>query len=395
MRVGIDARWCFRKAINTQFLLFYNLLLENKKGPYDATFVLYTDNRAVHREEILSGNVVVKELGGAGRSTEGRESDFWRDVWWFHKHMPGVIHDDEIDVFLSPYCRAPNAKGVPVVNMVHDLSFAVLPYEHLPPHLRRWWKRWALLKMTQFYCKYVATHTVTVSKHSRGCIQGLLGLPEGRVSVAYNAIDTQMMERAQLTLAAVVSGQVCPNGYLLFVGYNYPNKNLEKLLAAYRQVPEETKARHPLVLKTTPGSEADLANVPGLDGHVHYLCEHYSKEQLAAIIAGANALVLVSYNEGFGLPVAEAMAAGVPVVISEGGALSEITGGKMTEVDPEEITSIAAGIVRVLNASNSQKGKWISDGKKLARGFEAKRVADSLMDTIRRCGSEMRMGALA
>lgn len=390
MNVGIDARWCFRSAINTQFLLFDNLLIENMKQPYDATFFLYTQDESVRREDIRAANVVVRLLGESRPRKDLRESNFWRDFRWFGKRIPDAIHKDKIDIFLSPYYRAPRSTTVPVVNMVHDLSFAVLPSEHLGPHLRSQGKRLLMLISVWLFCKYAATHTLTVSEYSKSLVLKLIGLHREKVFVTYNAIDIELMKRAEHAHSEGCRNGSLPEKYLLYVGYNSPKKNLVNLLLAYRALPTALRTQYPLVLRSTPGPEEEVVCNSELEEFVHYLPDYLSREELASTLAGAYALALVSYDEGFGLPVVEALAAGVPVIISGGGSLSEITEGQMTEVDPDDVTSISSGIVRVLNASHTQRLEWKDKGREIASKFAAKQVADYLMSTVRHCVSGMR-----
>lgn len=380
MRIGIDARWMFRDIVNTQFALLGTLLRQNARTPYDATFVLYTDAVRDRHNHEHGGNVVVRQLDSLNLRSGADHTSLLEDLWWFEKAVPAALVDDGIDVFVSPYYRAPRAR-VPVINMVHDLSFLVLQRELLPPHLKGCFKRGLMRRLLQFYCRKVASHTITVSEYSRKCVIERLRVEPARVSVCYNGVDTDLLAAAREHVERDTSR---PAGdYLLYVGYNSPNKNIAGLLRAYSLLPAEFRAMNPLVLRTKPGEEQEIIRTKGLTS-VRYSSEHLSTAELATLVAGAKALVLVSHDEGFGLPAVEALAAGVPVVVSGGGALSEVTQGSMIEVNPRDPCNIASGIARAVERGGSRE--LSARCREIAARYSIQQTADNLMSVIQQRG---------
>ena len=140
-------------------------------------------------------------------------------------------------------------------------------------------------------------------------------------------------------------------GYLLFVGTLEPRKNLGTLLDAYEQL----LARGPVPDLVLAG-RATAPSRPWLDriaraplaGRVRHL-GYVDPGAQRALYEGARALVQPSFEEGFGLPVLEAMTVGVPVVAANRGALPEVLGDAGVLVDPEPPEALAAGIARLLN----------------------------------------------
>jgi glycosyltransferase involved in cell wall biosynthesis len=376
MRIGIDARWMFRDVVNTQFALLATLLRQNARAPYDATFVLYTDQaRDIHRQE-QGGNVIVRCLKSLQARDARSHTSLIEDLWWFERAIPAALATDGITVFVSPYYRAPRA-SVPVINMVHDLSFLVLERELLPPHLQGRFKRAMLRRLHQFYCRHVASHTVAVSEYSKQCVVERLRMGPERVSVCYNGVDTELLAAAREQVDKDQRGPAA--SYLLYVGFNSPNKNLAGLLRGYALLPADLRAANPLVLHTRPGDEQQLIQAHGLTS-VRYSREHLSRSGIASLVAGARALVLVSHDEGFGLPAIEAMAAGVPVVVSRGGALAEVTRGAMFEVDPRDPRSIASGISRAVHTGVSSELR--ARCRQIAARYSVQQAADRLMGVI-------------
>jgi alpha-1,3-rhamnosyl/mannosyltransferase len=105
--------------------------------------------------------------------------------------------------------------------------------------------------------------------------------------------------------------------------------------------------------------------------------------EIRALMAASAALVLPSLEEGFGLPVAEAMAAGLPVVCSRGSALEEVAGGAATLVDPLDTGSIASGIEKLLDNPELQ-ARQRAAGKEQSRRFEWEQAAAMTLAFYRR-----------
>ncbi len=205
-----------------------------------------------------------------------------------------------------------------------------------------------------------------------------LHLPEtvGRASQAYARLVPDAVRRAELVLcpSAAVAGQVAdayrldparvlatplgvdprwgapehpappaglPERYLLFVGTREPRKDLPTLLAAHRAArAADPDAVPPLVLAGPAGWGEQEA--PGPDVHV---AGFLSDEALVAVVAGAAGLVLPSRDEGFGLPVLEALACGTPVLASDLPVLREVGGDVAAYAAPGDVDAFAEALV--------------------------------------------------
>ena len=171
---------------------------------------------------------------------------------------------------------------------------------------------------------------LTVSEHSRGEIVRTLGIAPERVVSAGLAVEPKSLGTRPLP-AGLTRG-----AYFLFHGLVEPRKNLPRIVAAWRA----SGTACPLVIAGPHGGEPlDLAGAMRLP--------YLPRDELLSLVAGARALVFPSLAEGFGLPVAEAMALGTPVLTSFGGALEETAGGAALLVAPEDIGAIAAAIRRL------------------------------------------------
>jgi glycosyltransferase involved in cell wall biosynthesis len=146
--------------------------------------------------------------------------------------------------------------------------------------------------------------------------------------------------RARPPDAALRSRLGLPASYVLFVGNLEPRKDLRTLLAAHRLVPDAP----PLVL-AGPAGWGERLDVSGC-----ITPGYLGDDLLPSVVAGASALVVPSRDEGFGLPVLEALAAGTPVVASDLPVLREVGGHVVTYAEAGDPASFAAALQQVLDA---------------------------------------------
>jgi len=159
---------------------------------------------------------------------------------------------------------------------------------------------------------------------------------------------------------AILARRRLPRGGLLYVGSEDKRKNLVNLAMAYMGLAGRRRRIPPLIL-VGPGSH--WAQGGTIMGPQIRALGYMETVEIRALMAASVALVLPSLEEGFGLPVAEAMAAGLPVVCSRGSALEEVAGDAATLVNPLDTRSIADGIESILD--NPRKAEAQRE-----RGFE-------------------------
>jgi glycosyltransferase involved in cell wall biosynthesis len=157
--------------------------------------------------------------------------------------------------------------------------------------------------------------------------------------------------------AAVAARQAARRGTnILFLGTLNLRKNVGTLLEAYARLRAQVADAPPLILAghATPASArwAARAQEPPLAGHVE-ITGYVDTAKRIELFANARMLVLPSYDEGFGLPVLEAMACGVPVVVSSRGSLPEVAGGAAEPVDPDDAEAMAARMRALLDDSHA------------------------------------------
>lgn len=229
---------------------------------------------------------------------------------------------------------------------VHDLDFLAHPE-----------RTWA--EMRRDYGALVqqhvlrADHVVVNSAYTAGEVHQRLGVPMARITVCRpGGLSWTARRAAHAAEQPVTAGGVSlGTGYILFVGTLEPRKNIGGLLESYTRLVQRWPDAPRLVLAgravglSKPWLET-LAKAPlaGKAVHLGYVAD----SEREALYKGAAVLVLPSFNEGFGLPVLEAMTVGVPVIASNRGALPEVLGDAGLLIDPDDPDSLTDAFQRML-----------------------------------------------
>lgn len=224
---------------------------------------------------------------------------------------------------------------------------------------------------------------ICVSEHSKRDAERILKLNPEKMRVIYSGVPAAYFT-AGLTESETAARELnLQKPWFLSVGTIEPRKNLNGLLSAWLSLSPDFRSRTELVVVGTRGWESEatwrrLLQVAGEKKGIRYI--GYVPERLMpGLTAGAQALVYPSFYEGFGLPVAQAMAAGCPVIAAGVSSLPEITGGAALLVDPHSEREIADAILR-LSESESLRDRLRADGRKRAALFSWERAACESLD---------------
>jgi glycosyltransferase involved in cell wall biosynthesis len=234
-------------------------------------------------------------------------------------------------------------RTIPTVLTVHDLIFRHLPAHHKP--LNRWYLNLTL----PLYCRR-ATHVIAVSACTRRDLIAAYDLPPAKITVIPEAADPRFCPQPPEMVTAVRARYGLPERYLLFVGTIEPRKNLAQLLTAFEALHAEGLTGGLVIVGKLGWLYDDffaaLERSPVRDAVL--LPGYVPDADLPAVYAGAQALILPSLYEGFGLPVLEAMACGTPVVASCISSIPEVGGEAALYFDPADTEAMTEAIRRPL-----------------------------------------------
>jgi glycosyltransferase involved in cell wall biosynthesis len=169
--------------------------------------------------------------------------------------------------------------------------------------------------------------------------------------------------------------------YLLFVSTLEPRKNINNLIRAFNLLKRKYKIEHQLVLIGQKGwnYEPIFREIErsAWRSQIHHL-DYLSDEMVAVFYSKADAFVYPSHYEGFGLPVLEAMTLGAPVITSNTSSLPEVAGDAALLIDPDDPTSLADAILKVIGDSQF-RSELIQKGKERAKLFSWERTAQETL----------------
>lgn len=198
-----------------------------------------------------------------------------------------------------------------------------------------------------------ASHLITPSEAIRKEVIEYFSWPADKVTAVANGVAPSFNSKqsSEILIPTLSRCGLRPNEYALCVSTLEPRKNIGALLRAYSRLSETLRARYPLVLAGHKGwlSESlhDSIDKGRSEGWLHYL-GFVPEADLPALYAGARAFLYPSLYEGFGLPVLEAMASGVPVLTSDSSSLPEVSNGAALLIDPNDDDLLYKGIDRIL-----------------------------------------------
>ena len=305
----------------------------------------------------------------------------------------------QVDVFHATNFVAPPTRRAATVVTIHDLTYLRFPemitdasarYRRLVPRALR---RGAV----------VCTPTAAVASE----VAAEYHLPPDRIVVTPLGVDPSWRQAAPPTPTWLATHGL-PDRYLLFVGSREPRKNLTTLLSAYRELlrgvggsletppvgvepgPTATEGAGrttrtaptvpPLVLVGPPGWGATL-DTAGLPPDAIRTPGYLPQADLVQVVAGASALVVPSWYEGFGLPALEALACGTPVVASDLPALREVLGDQANLVPPGDPAALADALARTLDDPGDERGR--AARRTRAAGFTWENCAQATLSAYR------------
>jgi glycosyltransferase involved in cell wall biosynthesis len=283
---------------------------------------------------------------------------------WFEFSVPYALKKIQPNIFISP--DGYNSLRSPFKNLVviHDLNFEHYP-EKLPWLIKKYYRHYTPLFANK------ANRIATVSEFSKHDIVKQYGIAPDKIDVVYNGVNNSYVpvnETTKLSLKRKYSGG---NDFFIFVGALIDRKNIENLFIAYDQ------------FKRNSGSNIKLLIVGSKMWHNKQLEVTYENmehkkdviftgrltvEALCSLTASAMAMTYVSYFEGFGIPILEAFAAGVPVITSNVTSMPEVAGDAAILVNPHDVDEIASAMQQI-NNNKPLRDKLIEKGFDRCKNF--------------------------
>jgi glycosyltransferase involved in cell wall biosynthesis len=288
--------------------------------------------------------------------------------------MPWLQWRHSLDLLHMQY-KLPLVRAGAYACTIHDVLFETHPMYFEP----------AFARQMRRFCSQAAHRSallMTVSDYSRKQIASQYGLDEQAIQVTHNAVDPQRFYPGSDGVDVVESLGLAPRGYILTVGRLEPRKNHTRLLEAYATLGAEAP---PLVIVGQRDFRYDavFTTLAGLRLQAKVkLFESIGDLQLPALFRHARCFAYPTHAEGFGMPVLEAMASGVPVITSNTTSIPEVAGQAALLVDPDDVASLANGLRRLLDDDTLARSLSVG-GIAQARTFSWARSARTLIEGVR------------
>jgi alpha-1,3-rhamnosyl/mannosyltransferase len=196
-----------------------------------------------------------------------------------------------------------------------------------------------------------AAGLIAVSESTRRDAVRVLNLNPGTIHVIHPGVSEAFFTAGAGSSASILLKYGLVRPFALYVGTVEPRKNLDRLLDAWQSLAASVREQFDLVVAGPEGwqSAGTMARLRAPTPGVRYLA-YVPEPDLPAITAGATLFVYPSLYEGFGFPVAQALAAGVPVITSHISSLPEVTGGAAALIDPHSSAELVAALDRLLTS---------------------------------------------
>ncbi len=287
-----------------------------------------------------------------------------------------------LDIFHASHQLMQPPRNCRVTATLYDATLWLMPEMHTPANVR----------MGRLFAERVMRHAsglIAISESTRDDAVRFLGLDAAKIAVIYPGVSDAYFGANAAEGCGVAARYGLRKRYVLFVGTVEPRKNLRTLVEAWEQLPADLRAQFELAVAGSGGwgnprlLKRLRAGIPG----VRYL-GYVPERDMPALTAAATVFAYPSLYEGFGLPVAQALAAGVPVVTSNVSSLPEVAARGGLLVDPSSPAETAAALERLLS-SPGLRAALGAEGAAHARRFTWENAAAQSWDWFRQVAGKM------
>lgn len=367
MRIAINARFLLKSKMEGFGWYSYETLKRITQLHPEHEFIFFFD-RAFDSKFIFGKNVKPIVI-----SPQARHPILFKI--WFDISLTRALKKHKADLFFSPDGFLSLKTSVPQVGVIHDLNF-----EHFPEDLPK-----SACKYLQKYFPLFAqkaNHILTVSNYSKQDIVDAYKIAEDKITVAHNGAS-EHFKPLSLPEKLIIQDKYCEgNDYMVFVGALHPRKNLNRLFLAFNEFKKSTHSKTKLLIvgeNLWRSKKLEKPKIEFIDDVV--FTGHQPIEELAKIVASAKFMTFVSYFEGFGIPIVEAMQSGCPLLCGDKTSLPEVAGEAAIYCNPFSIDEIANGIMK-LDSDLELRQDLIQKGLKRSQLFSWDSTAKKIWEVI-------------
>ena len=362
--IGIDASRSYREPM-TGTERYSRRIIEHllREHPEDFRYRLYFNDRPP--DSAVLGEAEIRELPARRL--------------WTHLTLSRELRANPVDALFVPSHVIPLYHPQRSIVTIHDLGFYYEPEKHtIGTRIQ--------LRATTSWNIRQACRLIAISDSTKKDMVERYGVDPDRVTVVHHGVDDQFRQVNQDEVERYRRAARLPERFILYLGTIQPRKNLERLIDAFELIAGADPGLH-LILAGNPGWMAQPIRKRALASAYSRRISFPGRipdEQLPLLYNAASVFTLPSLYEGFGLPVLEAMACGKPVVMSNRGALPELSGADTTVIDPLDVGDLADALRSTIDADpgNEQVQARIEHARRFSWADSARRTRDVLRRAV-------------
>ncbi len=296
---------------------------------------------------------------------------------WFEYSIPRQLQKLKPDLFLSPDGYLSLTTSTPSLPVIHDINFIHYPTD-VPYLTSKFYNHFF-----PYYAKK-AKRIATVSEYSKKDITNHFEVSEEKIDVVYDGVNTIFQPISEAEKTVCRQKYTAGENYFLYVGSLHPRKNIERLILAFndykRASSEKTKL---LIIGDKMFKTKEIQNTYNKCKYKDDIIFAGRKDavELNHLYGAALSLVFVSYFEGFGIPVIEAMKCGTPVITSNVTSLPEVAGEAAIKINPFSVDAIKDAMLLI---AEDEKHRYalVKKGFVQAKKFSWDQTANKLWESI-------------
>ncbi len=349
-------------------------------GRYLRNFLEFALTNRPNHKFILYGNQNTK-ADFAYPNLEIKISAEGNTLYWDHVLLARHISRDRVDVFFSPFDKAPLLSAVPSVITIHDLLFDIIRDEG-------YGNRYLYNTIYMLLRRKIAEKArliITDSYHSKSDIMQKLGIPENKIRVVYIGVAGHFRPiDSKESIKDLKERYGIRKDYILYVGNFKRHKNVECLIRSFALLPQNLQRKYDLVLGGYKGEDgiylARLCKELQLEDKVIFT-GFIPEKEMPVLYSGAYVFVFPSLYEGFGLPPLEAMACGTPVICSNRTSLPEVVGDSGMLIDASKPEYLSEAMKTLLLDADLREDFRVK-GLRRAQEFLPELTSGKLLDAV-------------
>lgn len=298
----------------------------------------------------------------------------YRRIWRFMPIKYNVLFRNDADIYQFFNFIVPTNISGKVITTIHDLTYILHPETMDKKNRER-------LKKDMVNTVKRADYILTISENSKSDIIKYLNIPDYKITVIYPGVDDiykQVLDEKHIEKIKRKYNII--GRYLLYLGTLEPRKNIETIIKSYNDFIKSSDEDIKLVLAGKKGwlydSIFNLVSEYGLENDVIFT-DYVDDSDKPALYQGAEIFLFPSLYEGFGIPVAEAMASRTPVITSNSSSLPEVAGDSAIMTEPLDYIKISESIKKILTDSNIRQN-MIENGIRQVERFNWDDSAEKL-----------------